>query len=296
MRIFLTFIVFDMCFRSVTVVLPWRDWAKELKVETAPVRFPTRAEIANFPVKPTDEHPDPLGDDIRKTLRSVRSFYNPWPGEKTRAKITDLRSGGKYAAVWLITRLDLLESTVGINEEWPMFSPSVSQSRWIARARVIYEDGSERLVRQLADPEDLTHYSHWFQEKKLDYELKVRHKWNDQDEYYGDDECNGWCNLLAHRYARNEAGSPVWRVVIYDVKYRYPPPGADAAAYLREQMRLTRHLTREEYLANLPELPPRSERHLRLVRSALPDQVYADYFEYDPTASPPRGRFLPQPR
>src|SRR5262249_9422849 len=162
--------------------------------------------------------------------------------------------GGKFALCWLNTRLDFLECLAGIDQEWPMFSPNVSRGRRIARARLVFADGGEQIVRQTADPEDLTRYAHWNQEKVLDYELHV----NDDQE----DATFGWCNLLAHRHPHNEQGSPLARILVFLVRYEYPPPDVDARAFLRAQTG-----------------PP-------------PDQVAAPYYEYDARAR--RGKMLPK--
>jgi hypothetical protein len=109
-----------------------------------------------------------------------------------------------------------------------MFSPSVSKERWLARARLTYADGREEIVRQNADPVDLTCYSHWFQEKILDYELQVRANRRASSS-------QGYCNLLAYRHKANAAGSSLVRISLYDVRIKYPAPDEDPWTVLRAQ-------------------------------------------------------------
>jgi hypothetical protein len=152
---------------------------------------------------------------------------------------------GRWAFCWASSRLELWENLVGFRQQWQMFSPGASRRKWVTRARLIYSDGTTRVVRNHGDPEDLTRYSHWFEEKILDHELAV-----DDDEDRAD-EALGYCNLLAHRHARNKAGRPLKTIRLFQVRYDLTPPGADARAWLEAQTG-----------------PP-------------PDQVFPDFYEYD---------------
>ena len=245
MRLFLGVLLFDIVFRSLSVLFPWTDWARELDMRFLPSRLPTRAELAELSARDTPEEPNPGGEEVMQALGSAWRFWRPWPGEESRRRIRTAGDGGKFAFCWLCSRLEFVENVCGINEEWPMFSPNVSRRKWVPRARLVFADGSELVVRPAADPGDPTRYSHWNQEKVLDYELKVREGADHAD------DCFGWCNLLAHRHPRNEAGSPLVRVVCFQVRYDFPPPGADARAFLAAQAG-----------------PP-------------PEQVYPDFYEYD---------------
>src|SRR5262245_42842252 len=146
MRVFLTVLLFDMVFRSFSVIWPTEEWARELGMETMPRRLPTRAELDTLPLEADDYTPDPVQEELMLTLDSVWGFFKPWPEATTRARLRTWKDSGKWALAWTTTRLELVENVLGINEEWPMFSPSVSRRKWIARARRVYADGSERIV------------------------------------------------------------------------------------------------------------------------------------------------------
>lgn len=246
MRVFLTLIVFDMVFRGFSVLWPWGDWAEQLDMSLMPRRLPTRAEWAELPYQASEDNPDPRREELMLTLDSVWDYLKPWPERSARARIRTWTDGGKWGLTWMISRLEFAENLVGFNEEWPMFSPSVSRKKWVARARLVYADGSERTVRGKCDPEDLTNYAHWWEEKVLDHELKVK----EGGEGRARDNC-GYCNLLAHRYPRNDAGSELKTIFLYPVRYDLAPPDADARAWLKGQTG-----------------PP-------------PGQVLKDFFEYD---------------
>jgi hypothetical protein len=112
-----------------------------------------------------------------------------------------------------------------------MFSPGASTYVHVTRARLRYADGSERLVRCRRDPEDLTRFSHWGEKKVLAHESKVKQRKGRIDEAWG------YCNLLSHRYAHNDNGSPLVRIHLYQVRIDYPEPGVDAHAWYTEQSR-----------------------------------------------------------
>jgi hypothetical protein len=211
MRLFLCFLIFDMVFRGLSVLYPWEDWVGELDMRRAPVRLPTLAECNSEPATP----------EVMRAVDSFWDFLKPWPEASARAKIHSWSDGGKWALCWLSTRLDLFENLVGFNNEWPMFSPSVAKRKYVARARLYFESGSEKIVRARADPEDLTNFSHWWEEKILDHELKVKE---------GEGRVNdvlGYCNLLSHRYPVNEAGSPLVRIRLFLVRLDLPEPGVN---------------------------------------------------------------------
>jgi hypothetical protein len=229
MRLFLAVLLFDMAYRSLTVALPWKEWNRELALDPMPERLPTRAQMADLSAQSTPEKPHLLRDRILDSFDSVWTFFKPWPDPPTRARLRSGADWGKYTLCWLNSRLEFVENVAGINEEWPMFSPNVSRRQRVARARLIYADGSQRVQRNHGDPEDLTRYSHWFEEKVLDHELKVR----DGEGYK--DEAKGYCNLLAHRYRLNAKGHPLRKIRLFMVRYRLPPPDVDARAFLAAQ-------------------------------------------------------------
>jgi hypothetical protein len=227
MRLFLCVILFDIIFRSLSVLFPWAEWADQLDMRTLPVRLSTRDEMHKLAATASPDDPYPVLDDTFVALDSLWEFWKPWPEPAVRKKIRSWPDGGKWALTWLSSRLDLVENVIGFNEEWPMFSPSVGRKRWLTRARLVYADGTERIVRNHGDPADLTHYSHWFEEKVLDHELKVREG--------RPDEAFGYCNLLRGRYPENDKGSALVKIYLYVVRYNLPHPSEDAREVLAEQ-------------------------------------------------------------
>jgi hypothetical protein len=212
MRLLLGVLLFDMIFRGFSALYPWEQWAGELAVAGAPPkRLPTRAEMAAAP--------DGGRQATAEALRDFPEYFVPWPGAETRERLASPVDAAKWGPVWLVTRLAVLENIAGIDQEWPMFGPNVRKVRHLARARLRFADGSERTVRLVSDPEDLTRYSHWFEEKVLDHEGLV-------GPGSGQNNNNaGYCNLLLHRHPRNAAGSPLRTIELYMVRYDAPPPG-----------------------------------------------------------------------
>ena len=288
MRIFLFVLLFDIIFRSFTVIIPWEKWRAQLGMRALPRRLPTAAEARELSAA------GELRPRLNESRESLQEFWMPWPQGETREQVTDASSTGKFAVVWMASRFDLIEELVGFNQEWPMFSPNVSQEKRVTRARLTYADGEQRIIRTHGDPEDLTHYWRWNQEKILDHETKVR---NDEDY---DDECFGYCNLLAHRYATNGAGSPLESIRLYRVKYEFAQPSSgrtvhklplvpvklrlfqsyfespDYEAHYREQMRRTAECWPAE------DNPKRAGEDDR--------QVFSDFYEYRTATG--KGRFL----
>lgn len=230
MRIFLFVVVFNMIFRSHTVLVSWGAWMEELEMEELPTRLPTRGELKELATRASEVNPHPIRDKFLESGESTLAFLNPWPSGKTREKLDSTDAWTRYSFAWLSSRFNFVETLLGINQEWPMFSPNVSKRKWITRSRLIYEDSSVQIVRQTADPVDLTNYSHWFQEKVLDYELQVREGRGRVD------DCRGYCNLLTHRYPKNAKGSPLVRIELFQVKYNYcPPTEPDPLAFYQAQ-------------------------------------------------------------
>lgn len=244
-RLLLCFLIFDMLWRGFSVCYPWGEWAGELDMRKRPRRLPTRAEIAEMAREASDTNPTPVRDEVFKALDSVWTFFKPWPDAEVSSRLHTWQDTGKWAMVWTTSRLEFIENVFGYNEEWPMFSPSVGKKKWLARARLVFADGSERIVRSKGDPEDLTNYSHWFEEKILDHELKVK-----EGERYESDVI-GYCNLLLHRHGRNDRGAELKKIYFFVVRYDLPPPGVDIRKWWKEQTG-----------------PPA-------------DQVYKEFYEYD---------------
>jgi hypothetical protein len=224
MRLFLTLLLFDIVFRSFSVCFPWAEWGSELEIRLMPARLATRAELEERAARGEDAS---RLDDMEAAFASVARFFNPFPEQRTREKLTTNKARLKYTLTWLSSRWDLVENVLGYNEEWPMFSPNVSRVKHVARATLYYGDHSTCEVRIHGDPEDLTRYSHWNEEKVLDHELKVKEE--------RPDECFGYCNLLAHRYPRNDSGAALVKIRLRMVTYYLPKPEEDARARLAEQ-------------------------------------------------------------
>jgi hypothetical protein len=230
MRVFLFLLVFDMVFRGFSVMYDWREWLDELKMDALPRRLPTQAEIDELRPPEDSAGFNPAVEDVFRAFDGVWDFLRPWPGRETRAELRGPEAWGKWTLAWTLSRLEFAENVVGINQEWPMFSPNVGKKRDLTRARLTYADGSEREIRLTADPEDLTNYAHWFHEKILDYELHVA------DSPGRVPDCTGYCNLLAHRYPANAAGAKLVTISLFEVRYYYlPPDEEDPVAYLRAQ-------------------------------------------------------------
>jgi hypothetical protein len=267
MRLFLLFMLLDIVFRPLGVLYPWKSWCEALEMPRFPARFSTRAEIDKLREREAPKNPNPVFGDFCEALRSAWGFADPVPTPDTVKKLKDWPDYARYSLAWLNSRFAFFEEIVGFDQEWPMFSPNVSKRRVVTRACLYYADKSVRLVRTLADPEDLTSYAHWFEDKRLNNELQVRNRKKDED-----DDANGWCNLLAHRYPTSDAGSPLVRIVLYEVLIKFAPPDVDATEFYQEQMRRTADATEQE-------------------RETSP-QVYWPHYEYN--VAERRGRQLPE--
>ena len=226
MRIFLFVLVFDMVFHSLTALTPYQRWCKELDIDTFPRRLPTPQEMEQLAERANPDNPNPVGERVMKSCDSVWDFLMPWPDSGSRKRIKTWDDGGRFTVCWLTTRLRFFEQLVRTPQGWTMFSPNAVRFDDVVRGRLVYEDGSTRVIRTSADPEDLTHHSHWWAEKILQYEVKL-----DDDE----DARMGWCNLIAHRYPAKSEGSKLLRIYLVRVRIHYPEPGADVAEFMRAQ-------------------------------------------------------------
>lgn len=226
MRLFLTALLVDIIYHSFSSLTPYRDWLSDWKLERYPKRLPTWGEIEELRDDAPADKPSPLVERVYETLDSAWDYFKPWPPRNVRGKIVGWEDRGMFLLAWTTSRLDFFENLIGVPQRWSMFSPNASKEASVGRIRLLYADGSRRDVRLLADPEDLTRYSHWLEEKVLDCELKVIGDW---------DSRYGYCNYIAHRHARNAAGSPVTAIYVYKINYRYPNPGEDAHEVLKKQ-------------------------------------------------------------
>ncbi len=129
------------------------------------------------------------------------------------------------------------------------------------RARLFYDDGSEIIVHQGAEPADFTHGGHaLFEERVLSYEVYTQNS---------DLNSEGYCNLLAHRHAHNANGAKLLWITLFCVQVDMPAPGDDALAHYQKQNRLT-------------VTPPRLAGTFRSDRSrAVSEQVLPDRYEFD---------------
>ncbi len=174
---------------------------------------------------------DPVALACLESAVDVLKFCNPQPSSATLERIKSPLDGVLYTAAWLNSRLDFLERLAGIHEEWIMFAPNVPKETVFLRARLIFDDDTEIVIRQLSEPDDLTKGGHgWLEERVTNHEYWA---------YEFPSCCWGYCNLLAHRHPRNDEGVPLkWVVLLYAATYRVPP-GVDALAHYQEQNRLT---------------------------------------------------------
>lgn len=196
-RVFITLFLADMLLRGIAwSVYEWREAAAALKMEAVP------------------------GD-------SIAAFADPVPGEATRAELDGVGDCAKYGLTWLVTRADYVGHLVGIDQAWPMFSPDVAGPRTLARLRLIYADGSTRIVRSVGDSRDLLQASHRFDEKPLDFELAA---------VYDNAARRGFCHAVANRHPVNDAGSRLTTIELFTVRYLRPAPDVDdPRAFLRSQ-------------------------------------------------------------
>jgi len=230
MRIFLCLFLFDMVARSFIALTPYDEqWAEEVAMEDdlRPPPLPTPAELRQIRA---GEHPGGCTSataSLAESFASLGPYFSPWPDERTRQKIDSPLQAGKYAVVWIGSRFWLIERILGVDQDWAMFSPNVGTGDTTARCRLVFADGSERYIRLIVDPADLTNYSHGVSEKWLQTQGKVHHD---------ADARRGFCNYLAHRHPTNDAGSPLLRIYISKVRYEYPDPyQVDTFEFLRRQ-------------------------------------------------------------
>jgi hypothetical protein len=260
MRLFLSLFIFCIAYRSVTVLLPISQWCEEYAMAELPRPLPWSARRAELRADAPSGNHFPVLADCGKTAVAIVQFCNPWPSSETRDLIESPLDLVRFVAAWLHSRVLFLERLVAIYEQWGMFAPVVDQTRIHTRARLFYDDGSEIVIRQRAEPADYTHYSHWFEEKILGYEYLVQER--DSNSY-------GYCNMLASRHLHNSDGAQLVAIVLFTVRVELAPPGADAMAHYKEQMRRT-------------ATPPRLPGYFRSDASrAASVQVRPDFYAFD---------------
>jgi hypothetical protein len=249
MRLLLAFFLTHVVGESLVTIFPIDQFADQLDMRRRPRRLPTCEEQQKLLAEATDDNPAPLADEVTASLDSVWEFHKPWPSHDTRkamqerawerrliqadggppAWLGNWGDRGKFVLAWVGYRLEWQERLLGFDQSWRMFSPSVGKGDWIVRARLVYEDGSEVVVHSLADPEDLTRFRtpRFGSEKILQYSLKLEKH---------DTRRVGYCNLLSHRHATNEAGSPLVKILLVKIGYDYPSPWEDVRAELKAQI------------------------------------------------------------
>jgi hypothetical protein len=227
MRIFLAVIVFDMVFHSLAALTPYDRWLEDLEVERFPKRLPTAQEMRALAAKGYDDGLDPVADRVLDSFDSLWVYFKPWPSSATRKKIGGWGDAGKYALGWLTSRLGFLEQVVRFEQRWTMFSPGVAEDVDMVRTRLVYWDGSTRVVRLEIDPEDLTRYSRWLKGKVVEYSTNLDSDWAGR---------LGACNLLAHRYPRNRRGAELVKIYLIKFRIKYPDPDhEDIEGFMRRQ-------------------------------------------------------------
>lgn len=226
MRLFLAYFLFDMLTRGIILLTPADDdWFDELAIERNPLALPSQAELRRC-----DAGEDPkFKSKWQRCSASIKSgarYFVPLPESATREKIDSLADVGKYSLTWIGSRMGFVGRMVGVDQDWPMFSPNVTDDDTMGRLLLIYADGSQVEYYLICDPRDLTSYSHWFQEKHLQTEFKV-HK---------DAAARlGFCRMLARREPRDKHGTALVRIQVFKVHYRYPSPYDNAYEFLEQQ-------------------------------------------------------------
>ncbi len=228
MRLFLGFLLFDTIFRSIAALTPYREWCKELNIRHYPYGLPDPEEREQLARKRADADHDLVTERVMQSFDSLWDYFKPWPEAQSRKKMYGPGDAGKFAYCWMTTRLGFCENLVFAPQRWTMFSPNVGSWDPVVRARLVYQDGTRESQRTIAEPSDLAHHDNWrfLSEKWLQVTTKLQSD---------DDSRRGYCNLLAHRHPRNEAGSPLVKIELIELRYDYPPPDEDARAFLDRQ-------------------------------------------------------------
>jgi hypothetical protein len=233
-RVLLFLVLFHMFFRSASVLYPWQDWRRELHIERMPRPLPTQDDLAQMRQEANGSYL-PVMRELQECAASLPRYWCPCPTADTRKELTSAPAWGKYSLAWTASRLRWCEGALGFPQGWDMYSPSVGQRAYPTRARLLFADGTEITIRQRSDPEDLTWYFRWYHGKILGYDSAVTSNYSRRAQ-----GCHGYCNWLAHRLPHNAAGAPLREIRLYQVTYNFPPPGADARAFLVEQMEQAR--------------------------------------------------------
>jgi len=228
LRLFIAYYVFDAIVRSLVTLTPFDDaWRKDLKMDRFPTLLPTASEVRKIRQGKDDKYDD-VSERYLASLESVVEYASPWPDEDTAKRIEGPNDFGKYVLVWVGTRLSYVGALLGLDQNWPMFSPNVRKSRIVPRAKLVYEDGTAEQLWLLAEPFDLTEFSRWFIKRPLQIDIRL-------DKDY--DSRLGVSRHLARQFPYSAAGSPLRFIEMYKVRYTLPRPGQDAYRVLSKQNR-----------------------------------------------------------
>jgi hypothetical protein len=214
MRMFLSLFLFDMIFRAMVWGLG-EFGTPPANHDDALAALPSREEFSA----------GTRCECYTASLRSAGRFLVPWPNAADRDGIESLADAGAYAVHWLMTRLEFLGNVTGIDQRWRMFG-SVFSAKDLPGVRLVFVDGSSRIVHGAATPPDVSRFSRWFNEKRLQAEMNAA---------VNDDARLGYAKWLANRHARNEAGSRLTSIEFFVVVYERPPPGSDIGAALQSR-------------------------------------------------------------
>jgi hypothetical protein len=225
-RLFLGFFLFDMVTRSLITLTPFdRAWRESLEVAKAPLRLPTRQQLAKIEAG-GDEKYDSVPERYWAVLRSAFKFVSPLPTSKTAPHLDSAGTWARYVVVWVGTRLNFMGALFGLDQNWPMFSPNVRRTQVVPRVKLLYEDGTRHQVWLLGEPSDLTRFHRWFVKRPLQIDLRLHQDW---------DARLGVSRNLAQRFAHSASGSRLVSIEMYEVKYNLPKPGEDAQHILAKQ-------------------------------------------------------------
>jgi hypothetical protein len=226
MRLFLAYFLFDMLTRGLIVLTPADDdWFEELSMERNPLALPSRDELSQCAAGKDPKY-DSKWQRYAASFKSAGRFFVPIPEETTREKIASATDAGKYALTWLGSRQEFIGRSVGVDQDWSMFSPNVGDDDTMGRLRLVYEDGSQQEYRLLCEPQDLTYYFRRFQ-KRYALTDNLVHK---------DPAARlGFCHMLARRQPVNEHGAALVTIQVFRIHYHYPSPYEDAHEFLKRQ-------------------------------------------------------------
>jgi hypothetical protein len=230
MRIFLGIILFDMVYSNIGAFTPVSDWCAELGMPDLPRGLPGPQERAELARTASDDNPHPVRDRVQASFASFGEYFTPWPGAAVRQNINTPLDGLKFAHCWIATRLRFFENLALARQGWTMFAPNVRNWDVVHRARLVYADGSTRTIRSIAEPINLARqedFRGFLSEKRVEYSTGL-----DDD----GDARRGYCNLLAHRHAVNDAGSPLVIILLIRVHYEYPKPALATREALERQV------------------------------------------------------------